>query len=105
MADDKKKTEEHTPERIAKDDSILASMTVELDAYEATHGPVTVTVADSVAAGNCEAGVIAWRKANMGGDGTQKVSAREMLRVAAQSRDQISRVVLGIRRAMRRTGG
>lgn len=103
MAD--KKTEEHTPERIAKDDATLAAMTAELDAFEAKRGPVDVTVADSVAAGNCESGVIAWRKKNIGGDGTQYVSARAMLEVAAQGRDQISRVVLGIRKAMQRMGG
>ena len=95
----------HTPERVAKDDGTLASMTAELDAFEAQYGPVTVSVADSVAAGNCESGVIAWRKKNIGGDGTQKVSAREMLEVAATGRDQISRVMLGIRRAMRRMSG
>jgi hypothetical protein len=95
----------HTPERIAKDDDTLAAMTAELDAFEEQYGPVTVSVADSVAAGNCESGVTAWRKKNIGGDGTQKVTARAMLEVAASGRDQISRVVLGIRRAMKRMSG
>lgn len=94
---------DHTPERIAKDDATLAAMTAELDTFEATYGPVNVTVADSVAAGNCESGVIAWRAANAGGRVT--IPAREMLAAAAESRDQISRVVLGIRRAMKRMGG
>jgi hypothetical protein len=93
----------HTPERTAKDDATLTAMTEELDTFEAKYGPVYVTIADSVAAGNCESGVIAWRKENV--DGKVIVSAREMLEVAAEGRDQISRVVLGIRRAMRRMSG
>lgn len=100
MADEKAK-EAFAVGRRAKDDTILEIMTAELDAFErATGKTVDVTVKDSTDGGNCEAGVVAWRKKNAGGRAS--VPAREMLQIAAEGRDQVSRVVLGIRRAIAR---
>jgi post-segregation antitoxin (ccd killing protein) len=87
-----------------KDDALLAEITAELDAYESATGKtVNVSIDDSVAAGNCREGVVAWRAKNAGG--RESVPAREMLQLAAANRDQVSRVVLGVRKALKRARG
>jgi len=101
---DEKEKEAFAVERRAKDDAILAAVTSELDAFEhATGKTVDVTVKDSTDGGNCESGVIAWRKKNAAG--RESVPAREMLQIAAESRDQVSRAVRGVRRAIVRMRG
>jgi len=103
MTDEQKKKQSavDVEARRDKDDLILATVTAELHSFEFSTGmTVEVSIADSVAGGNCESGVVAWRAKNAGG--RTSVPAREMLEIAGKSRDQISRVVLGIRRAIAR---
>jgi len=88
--------------REEKDNQLLAAAFEELDAHEAKTGQVVdVHIDISNAAGNCMSGVLEWRKKWAGG--REVVSARELLQIAAQCRDQISRVVLGVRKAISRS--
>lgn len=86
--------------RIQKDDALIAAAMEELDAAEKETGTIIqVPKQTSIHGGNCEAGVIAWREKWAGG--RDIVPAREMLTIAANCRDQVSRVVLGVRNAIK----
>lgn len=91
-------------ERKQKDDQLLAVALAELDAFEERTGiAVEVPAHVSTAAGNCAPGVVEWRAKHAGG--REVIPARELLTIAAECRDQISRVVLGVRRAIKLAGG